>query len=127
MQIEADRRRLDTALDLEATHVLVMVGGAASRANLLHEELETGTWDKRHIFAQVLSRDHLTEKEREAWFDGKAAAPADCFVMLRGRAPKSVLMNGRVDELFLPNTDIADFLRIRNLFVGTKYRNRRLT
>ncbi len=126
MNIENDRSELDAALAKEVTGVLLFVGGPGSPAELLETDMNSRSWDARHVHVQVVTDEILSEEEKEAWFGGSAGDPGDCFVFLNGSAPKSVLKNGRVSDLMYPNTTIPDYMRIRGLYLGMKFRGRGL-
>ena len=119
MKIEGDRGVLDEALVEEVNRVLVFVGSVDSRAKVLHAKMEEADWEDHHKYFWIVESGTLSAEERTAWFASAADDPKDCFVMLdSGRKPKSVVMRGRIAELFIPQTDDLDFVRLRKLFAG---------
>ena len=113
MIIVNDRTELNAALSNYDLTLMLMLGKEDTRAGVLHQALEDGSWEDWHHWFLITNADSLTDDERAEWLpDGVVLV----YVVLGGDAPKGAAQHGSVGDLLLPGSNDGDGLAIGAAF-----------
>lgn len=114
MIIKQNREALDTNLKDPNATVFLLIGQENSKAEEVHDLIETKNWDEWHHWLLITDISLLTDGEKQAWFQGNVS---DYYAVLGGdKLPKKVAKQGPVTDLFNSNNK-PGYIKIRDAFL----------